>query len=115
MPPVIFEPTIFLVSRSRKDKGRTLRHDIGRIIIGTGPSDMDLLGAPLLDNWCALLVDGHCCLSGRVEGHPIRRDGLVVTSQLCAIDSPHFVWARTAGRFYRLGPTYWNSFMEKIA
>lgn len=109
MAAVIFEPTVFVASRLLGDRGKRLREDLRGILQGSRPNQAELSESPILDRWCALLVDGHCRLSGQVTDHPLRRDGLIVTSALCAIDSPDFQWARTATRFYRLEGTYWNS------
>lgn len=109
MPAVIFEPTVFVVSRRLDDQGKQLREDVRNILDGSRPLETELAGAPTLDKWCAIVVEGHCRLAGQVTDHPLRRNGLIVTSALCAIDSPHFRWARTASRFYRLMPRYWNS------
>lgn len=113
MPPVIFEPTVFAVSRGLVDRGKQLRDDVRNILNGSRPRDAELAGAPTLDKWCAIIVDGHCRLAGVVTDHPQRRNGLIVTSALCAIDSPQFLWARTASRFYRLRPRYWNSDLDR--
>jgi len=72
------------------------------------PTKEELLGAPLIDHWCALrsnLVAGiHPCLIGYVTGHPRLRNGArTITSTLIRVE-PAVGWARTWNRLYRLGP-----------
>lgn len=68
-----------------------------------GPSDADLVTAPLLTNWSpAISPRGHVLLWGEVIGHPILSSDHITTSQLIAIN-PKASWSRTASLWYRLG------------
>jgi len=75
------------------------------------PTEDDLAGAPVLDDWSVSRLlpesdddDDHyyLCLVGVVSGHPRLPDGPVRTSCLLVMD-PANQWARTIGRYYRLG------------
>lgn len=81
---------------------RRLLTDLERIRAGTAPTDTELAGAPVLDNW-ALGWRPTQCLAGEVHAHPLQDDRrLISTSQVFAIDTRGF-WARTYSRFYALG------------
>lgn len=68
-----------------------------------GPSDADLVTAPVLTNWSpAVSPRGHVLLWGEVIGHPVLFSDHITTSQLVALDA-EAGWARTASRWYRLG------------
>ena len=74
-----------------------------RAIAAAGPSDADLVTAPVLTNWSpAISPRGHVLLWGEVIGHPVLSSDHITTSQLIAIDA-EAGWARTASRWYRLG------------
>lgn len=103
MAPFIFKEAVKLAEQHDKHTFSRLVDDIEAIGSGRGPTSVELTNAPLLDNWVPLLARDHVSLAGRVTGHPIRRDGLIVTSMLCAIEGETFRWARTVGRWYRLG------------
>ncbi|MBK1637247.1 DUF6634 family protein [Rhodovulum adriaticum] len=67
------------------------------------PGDEDLRDAPLLENWCAGLMDPFPRLFGQVTGHPrLRLNARIFTSPYCQL-RPEKGWARTWSRFYRLG------------
>lgn len=78
-----------------------LAHDLERIASGTGPTVEDLEGGPILTDWHVMLCQVPV-LVGRVAGHPDRRDGPVMTSQVYAIDYGSRTWARTMNRWYAL-------------
>jgi len=67
-----------------------------------GPSQGDLLNAPLLNPWRIDIWDGHFRLYGACTGHPEIDDPFVTTSPLLALD-PDRGWARTRSRWYRVG------------
>lgn len=75
--------------------------DLERITRGSGPSLGDLNAAPVLVDW-HLHWERIPVLTGVVAGHPERRDGLIMTSQLFALDLAHGGWARTMSRWYSL-------------
>ncbi|MEX6509189.1 DUF6634 family protein [Jiella sp. M17.18] len=81
---------------------RDLLADLEQIEAGWRPTPRDLAKAPRLDDWRV----GHRavpCLTGVVDGHPVIRDGRhALTSDLWLI-APDLGFARTLGRFYRLG------------
>lgn len=67
-----------------------------------GPSASDLVNAPVLNYWRALVTpNGAPFLFGMVSGHPLLGSRWITTSQLVAIDPKHG-WARTASRWYKL-------------
>jgi hypothetical protein len=80
----------------------SLADDLERIRAGTGPTRQELARAPLIVGWRCVLTPVGLRLDGLVTGHPIRRDGPALTSQLWAADSGN-TWIRTMSRFYRLG------------
>lgn len=103
MKTMYFEPVIEFVRRRSRHSDVRLEGDLERLRRGEFPTADDLTGAPTLDRWLTLFLPPLVVqLTGHVEGHPIRRNGILVTSPLCAIDCESFRWARTAGRFYRL-------------
>lgn len=59
------------------------------------------IDAPLLDQWM-ITYRLEPALVGMVRGHPIRADGLVLTSGLFFLDRQQG-FARTLSRYYRLG------------
>ena len=70
----------------------------------TVPARTELLVAPSIDHWCAILgADEIVLLIGLVHGHPLLREGARVrTSSLIRL-TPSHGWARTWSRHYRLG------------
>jgi hypothetical protein len=85
---------------------RDLHRDRDLLESGWTPKEGDIADAPVIGNWIAVSRGGELALVGVVAGHP-RLRGLrrIVTSPLVAIDIDAG-WARTEGRFYRLGPQY---------
>lgn len=103
MKTMYFEPAIEHVRRCKPMDVSQLDKDLEVLMRGDFPSRRELVTAPVLDLWLTLFVPPQRVqLAGFVSGHPIRRNGLVVTSPLCAIDCQTFRWARTASRYYRL-------------
>lgn len=86
---------------ARRDR---LLADLQKFASGWKPSAEDLAQAPVLSGWFFDHYPGTQVLNlvGVVRGHPRLPDGWVTTSPLVAIDL-QAGWARTAGRFYRLG------------
>lgn len=84
------------------DRLQRLADDLAGIVAGTGPTQADLDGAVLLRNF-RVAERSVPCLRGLAYGHPVLDTGLVMTSQLYALD-PEGRWARTLSRFYRLMP-----------
>lgn len=67
-----------------------------------GPSASDLINAPVLNHWSALVTPkGSPFLFGMVSGHPRLGSRWITTSQLVGIN-PEAGWARTASRWYQL-------------
>jgi len=83
---------------------RSLIADLQRLASGWTPDVGTLAAAPSIDNWYVDFYPGgrEICLVGKVTGHPHLGDQVVTTSPIVAID-PHLQWARTHGRFYRMG------------
>lgn len=84
---------------------RTLRDRLSSAVHAatSTPTDEDLHGAPLLDGWLAVLeFPGKPVLLGHAEGHPSAGPGMISTSPLVKIDAAAG-YARTIGRWYRLG------------
>ena len=98
---IVFETIIDRVAMERPEIAKDLRKDIALLEGGTLPTSSMLATAPSLDKWLSLVGVGIIQLAGFVEGHPNCRNGLVVTSPLCAIDRS-LRWARTSSRYYRL-------------
>lgn len=68
------------------------------------PGAAELAGAPLLTGWIVQPMPGGLFrLVGFVSGHPLLQDGCITTSAILAADE-QAGWARTASRYYRLGP-----------
>ncbi len=80
---------------------RALSDDIARILADGVPAESDLAEAPILDHW-VVIGRRTPALAGAVAGHPVLGDRSIITSDLFALDD-EAGWARTAGRFYRLG------------
>jgi hypothetical protein len=81
---------------------RRLGDDLDRVHAGSGPAAVELANAPLIVDWRCVLTPVGLRLEGFVAGHPLNRNGPVLTSQLWAAD-PGGAWIRTMSRFYRLG------------
>lgn len=76
------------------------------VLESTGPSAADLVAAPLLDPWQAVIdTSGLPALWGEVTGHPRLGDTAILNSRLIALD-PANGWARTTSRWYRLGQPF---------
>jgi hypothetical protein len=85
-----------------------LHCDLDLLKSGWTPNERTLRNAPIIQYWRFALRTNrarkhHLILQGVVTGHP-RFPGIqdVSTSPLVALDVKNH-WARTAGRFYRLG------------
>ena len=83
--------------RARARIAFRLAADLARIRDGSGPTAEELSLAPLIEDWITVPVVG-TGLRGTVEGMP----GPVSTGELFILDT-HVGFARTFGRFYRLG------------
>jgi hypothetical protein len=96
------DPNLRAVALQQIDRLQRLADDLAGIVAGTGPSKADLDKAVLLRNFRVTerLVP---CLRGLAYGHPELDTGLIMTSQLYALD-PEGRWARTLSRYYRLMP-----------
>jgi len=68
------------------------------------PGPDDLAGAPTISGWDYAYYPGttQICLVGHAVGHPRLPDGPTTTRPLVAIDTQEG-WARTQGRYYKLG------------
>lgn len=68
-----------------------------------GPTELELMDAPGLVVWGAVLSAGYgIALSGPVIGHPLLGKTLAVTSLVIRV-APDRTWARTLSRWYQLG------------
>jgi hypothetical protein len=78
--------------------------DLERLATGWTPDAATLAAAPLIEQWSVVHYPGtrDLALQGLVVGHPRLPDGPVTTSPVMAIDL-QARWARTHGRFYKLG------------
>lgn len=105
MTSMIFHEAIEVAVFENPRGADRLLSDVEAIMGGNAPTNADLMLAPLLDHWVPVIGSKgtRISLAGKVDGHPIRRDGLIVTSPLCAIEAETFTWARTCSRWYRLG------------
>jgi hypothetical protein len=87
---------------SLQDSLTSLLCDVRDLRAGKLPRSIDLNTAPIVDKWSYGLVPARC-LVGSVSGHPILGNlAGIHTSELVLID-PGRGWARTWGRYYRLG------------
>lgn len=102
MKTMLFEPVIAQIMACRTEVASRLEDDLAVLMRGGFPSDSLLAATPELDRWLTVTSPDIVQLAGVVRGHPIRRDGLIVTSPVCAIDCQTFMWARTTSRYYRL-------------
>ena len=105
MPSMIFQSAVDLAVDEKFGDPKKLLLDIHRIGARRAPNILDLRYAPFLDHWLPVIRNegSIVSLAGLVHNHPIRSNGLIVTSMLCAIEAETFTWARTASRWYRLG------------
>ena len=78
----------------------------------TVPSAADLRDAPLLDSWCAGMIEPAPHLFGRVTGHPRLRDGARIFTSPYLQVAVEQRWARTWSRYYRLGEYDRHFFVE---
>ncbi|MET3414020.1 DUF6634 family protein [Methylobacterium sp. 1030] len=86
--------------RSLPDRLRDLADDIEAVEAGFGPTQADLVGAPVLDGWSYDAVASPI-LKGRVSGHPCIAEGhRARTSEVFLTDRA--TWARTLSRWYVL-------------
>lgn len=85
--------------------------DLKRLKAGWLPTPADLASAPLIEGWYHSTVGEHDeieVLCGTVIGHPRLGTQPITTSALVWVDIEHG-FARTSGRFYRLGkPLGWR-------
>lgn len=81
---------------------RRLADDCERLELGLPVSQLELNGAPLLEDWAPTITPQGLRLVGHATGHPLFGEGAVLTSPLCLAD-PEGAWVRTLGRFYLLG------------
>jgi hypothetical protein len=103
MKTMLFEPSIVRMKELRPEIVEKLDLDLAVLRDGGFPTGEMLESAPILDRWLVLFTPPHIIqLAGAVSGHPIRRNGRLVTSAVCAIDCVTFRWARTTSRYYRL-------------
>jgi hypothetical protein len=69
----------------------------------SGPTPEGLAMAPMLSPWHPILtLEAEPLLWCHVNGHPILGTRWITTSRLIAL-GPDGQWARTSGRWYRLG------------
>lgn len=103
-PRHIFEWEANVDDRDPHIRRRALAADLQKLAAGWTPDAAALAAAPLIDNWFLDFYPGSSaiCLVGEVSGHPHLRNGIVTTSPIMAIDAQRR-WARTHGRFYRIG------------
>ena len=77
--------------------------DLERLQSGWRPTTEEIERAAAVDEWRLTGPEG-LCLGGIAWGHPTIANGhWIITSQLCAIDSTNWKWARTVSRLYKLG------------
>ncbi|MEJ1979040.1 MAG: DUF6634 family protein [Acetobacteraceae bacterium] len=79
---------------------KRLAVDLERYAAGSMPSNEDLAGAPLLDDY-APAQRPMLCLVGHCTDHPRLRGPIVMTTDLWV--TTDLGWCRTLGRYYRLG------------
>src|ERR1700690_2333975 len=81
---------------------RVLADDLDRINSGAGPTEADLVSAPILFDWEPKLTPTHDpAIRGVVRGHPAIPDGEVLRAEILAAD-PDLSWIRTWTGFFRL-------------
>jgi hypothetical protein len=81
---------------------RVLADDLDRINAGTGPTEADLVWAPVLFNWEPKLTPtSDPAIRGAVRGHPAIPDGEFIRAEILAVD-PDLSWIRTWTGFFRL-------------
>lgn len=83
------------------------RDELGKILAAiaaaeTGPTEAELVAAPILDEWQPLFRKKVVILTGVVTGHPLLGNDGITTSPLIRINIVE-KWARTESRWYRLG------------
>ena len=79
----------------------SLTADLEQLALGRLPSPEAVAAAPLIDCW-AQGLRSEPCLIGQMQGHPLCRGPVSVTSGLW-VWAPELGWARTLSRFSRLG------------
>ena len=93
---------------SRIDPGlpsrlRRLADDCERAVeLGLPVTELELVNAPLLEDWAPAVTPQGLRLAGYATGHPVFGERAILTSQLFIAD-PEGGWVRTLSRFYRLG------------
>lgn len=100
------DPNLRAIALHQIDRLQRLTDDLADIVGGTRPTKADLDGAVLLRNF-RVAERSVPCLRGLAHGHPQLDTGLIMTSQLYALD-PEGRWARTLSRFYKLEPATLN-------
>lgn len=74
--------------------------------VEAGPSEADLIDAPIIDHWRALRSGSRTIvLWGNVSGHPVIGRDSTTTSPLLGINVQSG-WARTKSRWYILGQPF---------
>jgi hypothetical protein len=81
---------------------RVLADDLDRINSGAGPTEADLVSAPVLFDWEPKLNSAsEPAIRGVVRGHPAIPDGEVLRAEILAVDAD-LSWIRTWTGFFRL-------------
>jgi hypothetical protein len=92
--------------RTDDQRGREAFRAADLLQSGYQPRESDLEKAPIIDDWCPVLTpSGFLVLIGNVTGHPTLRPGLITTSLIIGMDETAG-WARTWGRWYKLGKRF---------
>ncbi|MEL6931569.1 MAG: DUF6634 family protein [Pseudomonadota bacterium] len=79
-----------------------------------GPTERELLDAPMLNPWRLELWSDHFRLYGECEDHPDIDDRHVTTSPLLALNA-NAGWARSRSRWYKVGPDFQTTEPDKTS
>ncbi|MBM6579420.1 hypothetical protein ILT44_04425 [Microvirga sp. BT689] len=97
-----------------QNKGRLSAEEWDLFVARIEPTDIDLMAAPVLDDWRVMHRRGVPCAFGRVTDHPQHGTGHLTTSEVLRIADDES-WLRTRNRFYRLGRRYVHRTTQEIA
>ncbi len=93
---------------------RELASDLDRLRANGSPDAQRLEGAPLLENWIALVGPTGTVLAGLISGHPRLNGPVIMTSPIWAVGSD-LSSAHATSRFYRLGTALGGEFSHEEA
>jgi len=86
-----------------------------RLVAGWQPSEVDLLRAPILDDWFPTWRRGAVVVVGRVSYHHTEVDGMVMQTTPVLRFAEDGSWLRTRREYFRLGRRFERTPVQEIA